>query len=149
MKPVIENKKARLEYEFLETFEAGIELFGFEVKALRAGKASLVGARVVARAGEAYLVGATVSYYQEKNTPKNYDPERTRRLILHKKEIAEIGTYEGQKGLTVIPVMVYNKNNRLKLMVAVARHKTKRDKRETLKDRDSKRELRRTLKNED
>ena len=148
MKPVVENKKARLEYEFVETFEAGIELFGFEVKALRAGKASLIGARIVARAGEAYLVGSTVSHYQEKNTPKSYDPERTRRLILHKKEIADIAGYEGKKGLTIIPVMVYNKNNRLKLEVAVARHKTKRDKRETLKDRDSKRELRRTLKNE-
>ena len=148
MKAIIENKKARLEYEFLETYEAGIELLGYEVKALRAGMASLIGSRVVVRAGEAYLAGASVRPYQEKNTPKSYDPERTRRLILHKKEIAELADSEGQKGLTIIPIMVYNKNNRLKVQIAVARHKKKHDKRETLRKRDTERDIRRTLKNE-
>lgn len=148
MKAIIENKKARLEYEPLEKFEAGIELLGYEVKALRSGRASLVGARVVVRANEAFLVGATISPYQEKNTPAWYDPERTRRLLLNKKEIAEIAAAEGQKGLTIIPIMVYNKNRRLKLEVAIARHKKKHDKRATLKKRDTDRELRRTLKNE-
>ncbi|MBY0539439.1 SsrA-binding protein SmpB [Patescibacteria group bacterium] len=148
MGALVENKKARLEYEILESFEAGMQLFGYEVKALRMGRASLVGSRVVVRAGEAFLVGATISPYQEKNTPKTYDAERTRRLLLSKKEIADLGDTEGKKGLTIIPIMVYNKRNRLKLQVAIVRHKKKHDKRETLKDRDTKRIIDRTLKNQ-
>lgn len=148
MKPLIENKKARLEYEFLETFDAGMELRGFEVKALRAGQGSLLGARAVVRGGEAYLVGSTIPPYQEKNTPTSYEPDRTRRLLMTKKEIATVASYEGQKGLTIIPVMVYNANRRLKLLLAVARHKKKHDKRATLKERDTRREIDRTLKNE-
>ncbi len=148
MSALVENKKARLEYEILESFEAGMELFGYEVKALRIGRASLVGARVVIRAGEAFLVGATISPYQEKNTPKSYDAERTRRLLLSRKEILDLESYEGKKGLTTIPIMVYNKRHRLKLQVAVARHKKKHDKREALKDRDTKRMIDRTLKNQ-
>lgn len=145
---LVENKKAKLEYEILESFEAGIELFGHEVKALRAGKASLMGARVLARAGEAFLAGATIQPFQEKNTPKSYDPERTRRLLLSKREIADIANAEGKKGLTIIPIMVYNKERKLKLQVAIVRHKKKHDKRETLKDRDTKRIIDRTLKNQ-
>lgn len=147
MKPIIENKKARLEYEFIETYSAGMSLYGFEVKALRAGKASLVGSRVVVRGGEAFLVGATVSPYQKKNTPQSYDPERSRRLLLNKKEIAALAAYEGQKGLTIVPVMVYN-SKCVKLSVAVARKKKKHDKRATMKDRDAKRSIERSLKNE-
>lgn len=147
MNVAVENKKAGLEYEFVETFDAGMELKGFEVKALRAGKATLVGARVVIRAGEAYLVGATISPYQEKNTPTSYDPERPRRLLLTKKELTELAGYESGKGLTIIPVVVYN-NTKLKLKIAVARKKKKHDKRETLKARDAKRSIERTLKNE-
>lgn len=147
MKPVVENKKARLEYEFIETYSAGLSLHGFEVKALRTGKASLVGSHVVVRGGEAYLIGATVSPYQEKNTPQSYDPERSRTLLLTKKEIVELASYEGQRGLTIIPVMVYN-GRRLKLQIAVARKKKKYDKRATMKERDAKRSIRRSLKNE-
>ena len=149
MKALIENKKARLEYEILESYEAGMQLLGTEVKSLRAGKASLVGSRVVARAGEAYLVGATISPYQENNTPKTYDPERTRKLLLSKKKITDLAEKEGQKGLTIIPIMVYNKGPRLKLQVAVVRHKKKHDKRDTLRARDTKRTIERTLKNEE
>jgi SsrA-binding protein len=109
----------------------------------------LAGARVLVRGGEAFLVGATVPAYQQKNAPESYDPERTRRLLLSKKEIAELASAEGQKRLTMVPLMVYNKNRRLKLQVAVARHKNKRDKREDLKGRDAAREIRRTLKNEE
>ena len=148
MKSLIENKKARLELEVLDTFEAGVALFGYEVKSLRAGQGSLAGARVLVRGGEAFLAGATIPAYQQKNAPQNYDPERTRRLLLSKKEIAEIAAAEGQKRLTIVPLMVYNKARRLKLQVAVARHKNKRDKRETLKARDAAREVRRTLKEE-
>lgn len=148
MKPIVENKKARMEYEFVDTYEAGIELLGFEVKALRAGKASLVGSHVVVRGGEAFLVGATVSPYQESNTPKNYDPERTRRLLLSKKELATLEGSSSQKGLTIVPIMVYNKNRRLKLSVALARKKKSHDKRATLKEKDDKRAMDRTLKNQ-
>src|SRR3990167_3163489 len=84
---LIENKKVSFDYEILETLEAGLELLGFEVKSLRAGHGSLKGARVVARGGEAYLVGATIPAWQMANAPKSYDPERTRRLLLSKKEI--------------------------------------------------------------
>ena len=149
MRPIIENKKARLEYEAVETYEAGIELKGYEVKSLRAGNASLVGSRIVVRGGEAYLLGAHIPPYQEKNTPKDYDPDRSRRLLLTKKEIAELSSYENQKGLTIIPFMVYNSNGRLKLNLAVARHRKKHDKRAMLKDRDATRSIRRTLKNEE
>lgn len=148
MKALVENKKARLEYEILASYEAGMNLAGFEVKSLRAGKASLAGSRIVVRGGEAFLSGATISPYQPENMPKGYDPERTRRLLMNKKEIAELASQEGQKGLTIIPIMVYNKNRKLKLEVAVVRHKNKRDKRDTLKGRDAKREIERTLKTE-
>ncbi len=148
MKPIVENKKARMEYEFVDTYEAGIELLGFEVKALRAGKASLVGSHVVVRGGEAFLVGATISPYQEGNTPKSYDPERTRRLLLSKKELAALEGSSSQKGLTIVPIMVYNKNRRLKLSIALARKKKSHDKRATLKEKDDKRAMDRTLKNQ-
>lgn len=148
MKSLVENKKARLEYEILESYEAGLQLLGLEVKSLRAGKASLAGSRVVVRGGEAFLLGVTISPYQVGNTAKSYDPERTRRLLMSKKEIAELAVKEGQKGLTIIPIMVYNKNKKLKVQVAVVRHKGKHDKRDTLKGRDAKREIERTLKTE-
>ncbi|TAJ15834.1 SsrA-binding protein SmpB [Patescibacteria group bacterium] len=149
MKPIIENKKARLEYEILESFEAGLELSGGEVKALRAGRGSLIGSRVVVRGGEAFVVGMTIPPYQAKNTPSSYDPERTRRILLSKKQIAELASSEGQKGLTIIPIMVYNKVQLLKLQVAIVRHKKKHDKRDTLRSRDAKRDIERTLKNQD
>ncbi|MES2134869.1 MAG: SsrA-binding protein SmpB [Patescibacteria group bacterium] len=148
MKALVENKKARLEYEILDSYEAGLQLIGLEVKSLRTGKASLAGSRVVVRGGEAFLSGATISAYQVSNTPKSYDTERTRRLLLSKKEIGELALKEGQKGLTIIPIMVYNKSGKLKVQVAVVRHKNKHDKRDTLKGRDAKREIERTLKTE-
>ncbi|MEN9390579.1 MAG: hypothetical protein RLZZ283_679 [Candidatus Parcubacteria bacterium] len=144
---LVENKKARLEYEVLDTYEAGMELFGHEVKALRAGTASLAGAHVVVRAGECYLVGATISPYQIGNTPKSYEPDRTRRLLLSKKELRELDHKASEKGLTIIPLSVYNSKRRLKLGIAVARKKKKYDKREDLKERSARRDIDRTLKN--
>jgi SsrA-binding protein len=145
---LIEHKKARLEYEILEELEAGIELLGFEVKALRAHKGKLEGSHVIVRNNEAYIVGMSVPPYQPANTQKDYDPERTRRLLLTKKELAALSGYEGQKGLTVVPISVYNKGNKLKVRVAVARGRKKYDKRAVLKKRDTEREIRRTLKNQ-
>ena len=143
---LIDNKRATFDYHVLETIEAGLELHGYEVRSLRAGLGSLKGARVVARAGEAYLVGATIPAWQAANTPKAYDPERTRRLLLNSKEIARVAAAEGEKGLTIIPLTVYNKHRRLKLEIAIARGKQKADKRETIKKRDTERDMRRTLK---
>jgi SsrA-binding protein len=144
---LIEHKKARMEYELLEEYEAGLELLGHEVKALRNKMAKLDGAHIVVRDGEAYIVGMVISPYQPANTPKEYDPNRTRRLLLTKEEIAKIATAEGQKGLTIVPISVYNKVNVLKLRIAIARGRKKYDKRAVLKERDTKREIDRTLKN--
>lgn len=143
---LIENKKIGLEYSIQETIEAGIELLGFEVKSLRAGLGSLKGARVVARGGEAYLVGASIPPWQVKNTPKSYDPERSRRLLLNRKEIAHVASAEGEKGLTVVPISVYNKGRNLKLSIGIARGKKKADKRHTIRAREEGRRIERTLK---
>src|SRR5580692_7118113 len=101
---VVENKKVGFDYTILEEIEAGLELFGFEEKSLRAGHGSLKGARVVARGGEAYLVGATIPAWQVLNAPKSYDAERTRKLLLSRKEIAHIASAEGEQGLTIVPL---------------------------------------------
>ncbi len=127
---LIAYKKAGLRFERLEEFEAGLELMGGEVKALRAKTGSLEGARIVVRGGEAYLVGATIPPYQAKNTLETYDPERPRRLLLQKSQIAELATQEAKKGLTIIPIEVYNKGRNLKLRIAIVRGKGKHDKRE-------------------
>src|ERR1700721_444958 len=104
----IDNSRATFDYTILEEVEAGLELHGFEVKSLRAGRGSLKGARVVARGGEAYLVGATVPAWQASNAPKSYDPERPRRLLISKREIAHVASAEGHKCLTIVPLKVYN-----------------------------------------
>src|SRR6185503_656695 len=143
---LIENDRAGFDYELLEKMEAGLELHGFEVKSLRAKLGSLKGARVVARGGEAYLVGASIPAWQIKNAPKTYDPERTRRLLLKKSEIAHISSAEAQKGLTIVPLSVYDKGRNLKLSLAIARGKKKQDKRRTIQARDEKRRIERTLK---
>lgn len=142
---VLENKRVGFDYSILEEMEAGLELLGFEVKSLRHGQGSLKGARVVARGGEAYLVGATIPAWQPANAPKSYDPERTRRLLLSTKEIAHISSAEGEKGLTIVPLKVYNKGRNLKLLIAIARGKKAQDKRHSIREREEKRRIRRTL----
>lgn len=148
MSVYIQNKKARFNFEFLEEFEAGVVLSGHEVKSIRVGKGNLTGSYVLIRGGEAFLVGATISPYQTANTPKEYDPERTRKLLLHQKELSKLERESEQVGLTIVPVQWYNKNGKVKLKIALARGKKKHDKRETIKARDSKRDLQRILKNQ-
>jgi SsrA-binding protein len=145
---LIEHKKARFDYEILEEFEAGLELLGLEVKSLRNHQAKLEGSHVIVRGGEAYVVGMVISPYQPKNTPLEYDPNRTRKLLLTKKEITALSAFEGQKGLTIVPISVYSKAGKLKMRVGIARGRKKYDKRAVLKKRDTEREMRRTLKNE-
>jgi SsrA-binding protein len=115
MASLVENTKARFDYEIMETYEAGIELAGFEVKALKNKKGSLDGAYVIIRGGEAFIVNMHISPYQVNNTPQDYDPRRLRRLLLSKAEIAELVTAADNKGLTIVPISVYNKGTRVKL----------------------------------
>ncbi len=141
-----ENRKARFNYEFLEKHETGIELLGTEVKAVRTGQMSLEGAFVIIRGGEAYLINANIPPYQAKNAPKDYDPLRNRKLLLTKKEINELQGSEKNKSLTIVPISVYNKGRKIKLEIALVKGKKKFDKRETLKKRDTDREIRRDFK---
>ncbi len=151
---LIEHKKAHFDYETLEEFEAGIELFGYEVKSLRARHGKLEGAHIIVRpsgrAGgyEAYIVGMEIPPYQAANTPKEYEPGRSRRLLLTKKELTKLADAEGQKGLTIVPLAVYNKGAKLKMRLAIAKGRKKYDKRSVLKERDTKRDIQRTLKNQ-
>lgn len=140
------NRRAHFDYEILETYEAGIALSGFEVKAVKIGRMALTGAFAVIRGEEAWLLNAAIPPYQAKNTPAGYDPERSRRLLLHKSQIKELIGAVSQKGLTIVPLKVYSKRGRVKVLIGLARHRKQRDKRETIRKRESEREIERTLK---
>lgn len=137
---VVENKKARFDYEILDRMEAGISLRGYEAKAIRSGKASIVGSYVKIYGEEAWLLGAQVSPYQEKNTPDGYDQGRPRKLLLHKDQIQGLIGKTKEKNLTLIPLKLYNKGNRVKVEIALAKSKKAPDKRSTIKKRDLERE---------
>lgn len=143
-----ENKKATFNYEVLEKYEGGLSLLGLEVKAVKSKKANLEGSYIVVRGGEVFLVNATIQPYQMNNTPKEYDPVRVRKILITKKELKELVGADNKNGLTLIPISLYNKGNKIKLEFALARGKKKTDKRETIKARESKREIERTLKNQ-
>lgn len=142
----MENKKVRLRFEILEDFTAGLELIGSEVKALRGKMGSLDGSRIIVRGGEAYITGMTIPPYQAANTADSYDPERVRRLLLKRDEIAKLLDAESKKGLTVVPLELYNAGRYLKMKLAIVRGKGKADKREDLKLKEAKREADRVLK---
>lgn len=142
---LIENKKAHLRFETLQPFQAGIELTGAEAKSLRKKQGSLEGARVLVRGGEALIVGMSIPPYQIANTPAGYEPEKTRRLLLKKSEIAEILEAESKKGLTVVPFEVYTSGRYLKMRIAIVRGKNKADKREDIKRKDDERESQRVI----
>jgi SsrA-binding protein len=135
-------------YDLVDKYEAGLELLGFEVKAFKAGQASIVGSRVVIRGGEAYLLGATIFPYQTNNTPAGYDKNREIKLLLTKKELRYLAEKADERGLTIVPISIYNKNGKLKVTIAVAKGRKKYDKREVLKKRDTKRQIDRTLKSQ-
>src|SRR3990167_2560886 len=141
-----ENRKARFNYEILEKYEAGIELLGVEVKSIRGGQMSLEGAFVIIRGGEVFLINANIPPFQVKNTPKDYDTLRNRKLLLTKKEISELAGSEKNKSLTIVPISVYNKNRKIKIEIALVKGKKKFDKRETIKKRETDREIRREIK---
>lgn len=144
---LISSKKAHFNYEILEKYEAGIELFGFEVKSLRLKRGSLEGAFVTINNSEAFLMGAQIPPYQSSNTPKDYNERRPRKLLLRKKELGSLVGRAETKGLTLIPISWYNKGTKIKIEIAVARGKKKHDKRADIKKRETDREIRRTLKN--
>lgn len=145
MATLIDNKKARFDYEFLEHVTAGIELEGHEVKSLRNHRGSLQGAYVTVRGGEAYIMGMNIPPYQVGNTHSSYEPTRPRRLLLKKSEIAALAQHESTKGLTIVPISVYNNRRWIKVDLRIARGKKQRDKRESIKRRDTERDVRREL----
>ena len=148
METLLYNKKAHFNYEILQKLDAGAELFGFEVKSLKAKSGSLEGAYVTIRGGEAFITGAKINPLQPKNLPKEYDPTRPIKLLLTKKEILILAEVENKKGLTIVPLSVYNSKRKVKVEIAIARGKREFDKREIIKKRDTEREIRRTLKTE-
>src|SRR5271157_5009295 len=139
-----ENRKAYFNYEILEKITAGIQLLGIEVKAVRAGRMTLDGAYAVIRGGEAFLIGSAIVSLQPKNTPKDYDERRNRKLLLTKKELEYLAGKEKQ-GLTIVALSVYNMGHKIKVELGLAKGKKKSDKRESIKKRESDREIDRTL----
>lgn len=139
----LRNKKATFDYQLEDSYECGIELLGTEVKSVKHNHGSLSGAYVSVLGGELYLLGAHIPAWQEKNVSETYDPYRSRKLLVKRKELFELSKAHDTKGLTLIPVSLYGKGSLVKLQIAVAKGKKNVDKRETIKKRDLDREQRR------
>ena len=144
-KLVVDNRRARHDYHLLERLEAGLVLTGTEVKSLRAGRAHLRNAYADVREGEAWLVGAHIAEYEQGNVA-NHDPDRDRKLLLNRREIASLIGKVRERGLTVVPTRLYFKDGRAKVELAVARGKETRDKRRDIAKRDADRQIERALK---
>lgn len=137
-----ENKRARLDYEILDTLTGGLELLGHEVKSIRAGRGNLSGSYVLLRGEEAWLVNSDVPPYQVNNTPQGYDQNRNRRVLLRKEEIRFLeGKLKGEK-LFLVPLKILALGRNIKLILGLGRSKKKQDKREDLKTKTHKREMR-------
>ncbi|YAI81855.1 MAG: SsrA-binding protein SmpB [cyanobacterium endosymbiont of Rhopalodia sterrenbergii] len=146
IKIISNNRKARFLYEILETYEAGIALVGTEVKSIRAGKVNLADGYALIQKGEAWLLNVNISPYQASSQYFNHDPRRSRKLLLHRKEINQlIGKIE-QKGLTLVPLKIYFKGSLVKVSLGLGRGKKLHDKRETIKRRQDEREISRAMK---
>ncbi len=145
-KVVSDNRKARFLYEILETYQAGLELKGTEVKSIKAGKANMQDGYAIIRKGEAWLLNVHISPYQSASGYFNHEPRRTRKLLLHRKEINKLTGKIEQQGLTLVPLRMYLKNGRVKVDIALARGKKLHDKREALKRKDDKRSMERAMK---
>jgi SsrA-binding protein len=144
MKILAENRKARFDYQIKDTFEAGVVLKGYEVKAIRSKNMSLKGSFVVINQGEIQLLNAHIPLY-EKATIKGYESRRTRKLLLHKKEIQNLSGKLEEKGITLIPLKIYLKKGKIKVEVGIGKGKSKIDKRETIKRREDERKMRRAI----
>ena len=146
VKVVSSNRRARRNYTVVETVEAGLALLGSEVKSLRDGRLDLKDSYAVVEEGEAFLVGAYIAPY-EFARDGGHDPERKRKLLLHRREIDRIGGQLAEKGLTLIPLQVYFKEGKAKVELGLAKGKTSYDKRETIKERDADRDVERAMAN--
>jgi len=144
-KLIVDNRRARHDYHLSDRVEAGLVLSGTEVKSLRGGEATLRQAYAEVREGEAWLVGLHVPEYSEGNLA-NHDPDRPRKLLLHRKEIERLASSVAEKGFTLIPTRLYFRGGRVKVELALARGKELRDKRRDLADRDAQRQIERELK---
>lgn len=144
-KTVAVNRRARHEYAVEETLEAGIALTGTEIKSIRAGRANLAEAYARIERGEAWLIGAHIAPYEQGNR-NNHEPTRTRKLLLHRDQIAELIGRTQAKGFTLVPLRLYIRNGMAKLEIGVARGKKAYDKRRTIAERDARRELERATK---
>jgi SsrA-binding protein len=148
-KIITDNRQARFEYEIMEVYEAGIELTGTEVKSLRAGKVNLKDGFVRIRGGEAFLLNVHISPQNTVGQFFNHEPMRNRKLLLHDKEIRKLIGQTEQKGLTVIPLKMYFKRGWVKVAIALARGKKVHDKRDSLKEKQDKRDVERFMKTRD
>ena len=144
-RPIVENRRARHDYHLVERVEAGIVLTGTEVKSLRAGRASLQQAYAEVRDGEAWLIGAHISVYEE-GSRENHDPDRPRKLLLHRKELDSLFGKVRERGFTLVPTRLYWKDGRAKVELALARGKDVRDKRRDIARREAQRDIERALK---
>jgi SsrA-binding protein len=144
-KTIAENRRARHDYHLLERLEAGIQLTGTEVKSLRDGRATLQRAFADVRDGEVYLVGAHIGEYAQGNIA-NHDPDRDRKLLLHRREIDSLSGKVRERGLTLVPLRLYFKDGRAKVELALARGKERHDKRRDIAERDARRQIERALK---
>ncbi len=142
MKILSENRRARFDYEILESFEAGLELIGQEVKSIKSGRCNLSSSYGIIKNGEAWLLNAEIPAYQPKNAPDDYESSRSRRLLLHQSEIAKLTGRLHEKGLSLIPTKAYLKRNMIKVELGLARSRKKQDKREYLKKREAQKEIR-------
>jgi len=145
MKTIAANRRAGFDYEIIEKYEAGIELNGQEVKSVKNGRFNLAGSYVVPKNGELWLLNADIPPYQPKNVPADYDPARSRKLLLHKREIKTLAGKLRQKSFSLIPVRAYPKNGFIKLELGLGRNRKKSDKRELLKKRSAEREMRKAF----
>ena len=143
---IADNKKAAFNYFFEERFEAGTVLEGWEVKALRGGKVQLTDGYVVIRDGEMYVLGCQIQALKSASTHVNPDAVRTKKLLLHKEEIKRLTGKVEQKGYTLVPINLHWKNGKVKCEIALAKGKAEHDKRDTIRDRDGKREVERAMK---
>lgn len=145
--PVTKNeRKVKSNYEILKTYEAGVVLSGGEVKSVRANKTNLSGGHIKIYNEEAWVIGIQISPYQEKNTDAAYEPTQSRKLLLHKKEIAELIGKTKEKGLTIIPIKWYNKKRTIKLEIALVKGKKQFEKKEAIQSREVKRTIDRVFK---
>jgi SsrA-binding protein len=144
LRPIAQNRKARHEFELLEELECGIELLGTEVKSLRAGQGSIAEAYAHFRRGELFLVGCHIPEYAQGNV-HNHEPTRERKLLAHKRELANWDRKVREKGVTLVPLSLYFKGSRVKVRIALARGKKLYDKRETKRERDDKRAMERAM----